>query len=377
MSEPILDLATLLAPIDGTPGGAGTDPRRPAAGYRPYDQIKDARRDGRAAEREYDAWLARDAEERLQGEVPPADPDRHWRVIREAAPPLLAGEAKDIEIACLLGEALLRRHGLAGLAATLDLIGGLVDGYWGYLFPRPGEAEGEGEGEAAEPVPACLKPLVDLATDTQAAALVAPILKLPITDSGPPGPFAVWQLEKHRADIESSARRTPIAFYRTLAGAAFDCRAAFRRLTASLAGRLGEAAPLGLDGLDGALARLEQALALIGEAVPEVAVLLTPPPPVTAEEGEEGAGAAALVAAGLPSAEAAFASREEAFRLLERIALFFRQTEPHSPISYTLDEVVRRGRLSFPELLAELVPNEDARFLAMIRAGIRPGQGGS
>ena len=41
----------------------------------------------------------------------------------------------------------------------------------------------------------------------------------------------------------------------------------------------------------------------------------------------------------------AIRTREDAFRTLLKVAEFFRKTEPHSPISYTLEELVRRGRL--------------------------------
>ena len=37
-----------------------------------------------------------------------------------------------------------------------------------------------------------------------------------------------------------------------------------------------------------------------------------------------------------------------------QIADFFRRTEPHSPLAYTLQEVVRRGRMTWPELIAAL-----------------------
>ena len=36
------------------------------------------------------------------------------------------------------------------------------------------------------------------------------------------------------------------------------------------------------------------------------------------------------------------------------IAEFFRRTEPLSPLSYTLQEAVRRARMSWPELLEEI-----------------------
>jgi type VI secretion system protein ImpA len=66
------------------------------------------------------------------------------------------------------------------------------------------------------------------------------------------------------------------------------------------------------------------------------------------------------------------ASREDALRVLGEIANFFRRTEPHSPISYTLDEAVRRGRLSWPELLQEVVADLNTRNGILNMLGIRP-----
>ena len=66
------------------------------------------------------------------------------------------------------------------------------------------------------------------------------------------------------------------------------------------------------------------------------------------------------------------ASREDALRALGEIANFFRRTEPHSPLSYTLDEAVRRGRMTWPELLAEVVADTDTRNTILNSLGIRP-----
>ena len=59
-------------------------------------------------------------------------------------------------------------------------------------------------------------------------------------------------------------------------------------------------------------------------------------------------------------------------RALGQIANFFRRTEPHSPLSYTLDEAVRRGRMTWPELLAEVVADTDTRNTILTTLGIRP-----
>ena len=68
----------------------------------------------------------------------------------------------------------------------------------------------------------------------------------------------------------------------------------------------------------------------------------------------------------------AVASREEALRSLAAIAEFFRRTEPLSPLSYTLQEAVRRARMSWPELLEEIVPDAGQRSQILLSLGIRP-----
>ena len=68
----------------------------------------------------------------------------------------------------------------------------------------------------------------------------------------------------------------------------------------------------------------------------------------------------------------AVANREDALRALENIATFFRRTEPVSPLSYTLDEAVRRGRMTWPDLLEEIVSDRDSRNAILTSLGIRP-----
>jgi type VI secretion system protein ImpA len=51
---------------------------------------------------------------------------------------------------------------------------------------------------------------------------------------------------------------------------------------------------------------------------------------------------------------------------------FFKRTEPHSPLGYTLEEVVRRGRLPLQDLLKELITEDEVRNRFLIAAGIRP-----
>ena len=63
-------------------------------------------------------------------------------------------------------------------------------------------------------------------------------------------------------------------------------------------------------------------------------------------------------------------TRELAFRLLAELALFFRRVEPHSPISHHIEQAVRWGKMTLPELLEELIADENSRQQVFTRVGI-------
>ncbi|MEL7498856.1 MAG: type VI secretion system ImpA family N-terminal domain-containing protein [Planctomycetota bacterium] len=80
-------------------------------------------------------------------------------------------------------------------------------------------------------------------------------------------------------------------------------------------------------------------------------------PPVEAEEGDEAessTGAAPKAAA----MTGEIVNREQAIDLLNRIADFFHQTERHSPVSYRIRETVRWCKMDLPELLQELLSDD-------------------
>jgi type VI secretion system protein ImpA len=71
-------------------------------------------------------------------------------------------------------------------------------------------------------------------------------------------------------------------------------------------------------------------------------------------------------------AQGAISGREDALRTLSQVAEYFRKTEPHSPIAQSLDDLVRRARLPFAELLQELLGDDTQWRTALSNAGIRP-----
>ena len=364
------DLTALLAPIPGD-APCGPDPRADASPQSLYYRLRDARAEARAMERELDRGSDTDSSELRTALA------QRWRTVRETAARLLTEKARDLEAAGWLTEALVRSEGLAGLTSGASLMAGLLETFWDTgLYPA---ADEDGIATRMAPVAALAGPPSG-ADGTLAAAL----RKLPLL-SRADGDLTLWEFrraeeveaigdakEKKRhieggvasfTDVEREARAVAAKHFGPLRDQVDAALAAWDRLTAAVDQKAGAGAPS-----TGAVRKL---LVDFRDVVARYAPARTMPDPTMPEAGTEPldeTGAPTIVAIGPRKA----ASREDMLQELARIAEFFRHTEPQSPLSLTLEEAVRRARLSWPELLAEVVPNEDARNAMLIMLGIRP-----
>jgi type VI secretion system protein ImpA len=372
-SQDVLALDKLLAPIPGDKP-TGVDLRADANPASDYYKLKDARFAARAKERD------------LESQPEAVDLLPEWRTILDLAPKILAEQAKDLEVAAWFVEALIRRHGFAGLRDGFRLARGLVEKYWDGLYPPVDE-----EGIAAK-----VAPLTALNGEGTDGTLIQPIRKVPLTDGKEPGPFATWQYEQARSmamvtdekakawhlkagtatmdQIESSRRATKPKFFVDLVDDLKQCQQEFVALNAALDKACGADAP--------PASTIRNTL----EAVTAVAMELGKDALAAAQLAAAGAAAATGNGAGAAGDGAAAAkastapglmlgpirTREDAFAALLRVGEFFRSSEPHSPLSYSLEELVRRGRMTLPELLAELIKDGAQRKTFFTVAGMKP-----
>jgi type VI secretion system protein ImpA len=355
------DLEALLAPIPGEQP-AGADLREDYSPQSPYYRLRDARAEARASERAMDAGGE-------EAGVPP-----QWRTIRELGATALAERSKDLEIAAWLIEALLRSDGLPGITAGCRLMSGLAAQYWDGLYPRPDD-----EGVATQ-----VAPVTGLNGEGGDGSLIQPLLKLPMFTRPDGTPLPYWQYRQaaETAAIGDAARREqrlhagvlPFETVETEARAAGGphfaallrqvraAEAAWQAMASALEERAGADGP--------PTSRVRDLLAEMREAVRRYAPADAAEPAPEPVAGEAGS-AAAAIGAPLPAPDR-LASREDALRMLGDLAEFFRRSEPHSPLAYTLQEAVRRGRMTWPELLAEIVPDQTTRTAILTSLGIRP-----
>jgi type VI secretion system protein ImpA len=365
------DIAALLAPISEE-APAGTDLRQDNSPDSLYYRLRDARAEARAAERAID------------GGSTEASSPQQWRVVRDLAIEALSHQSKDLEIAAWLTEALLRSNGLVGLASGFRVMAGLTDGFWEGFFPQPDEEEG---------INGRLASVAGLNGVGGEGTLIQPLRRLGLFPRADGSAFELWQYEQsHRLagigdakqreqrikagavpfeTVENEARAADKGLFALLRRRALDSAEAWQVLGKTLEHRAGADAP--------PTSQVRDVL----EQIREVAARFAPP--LEIEAPDQGVASVAeeaplpitgdspgTAASGAVAVQGGFGSRDDALRLLAQIAEFFQRTEPHSPLAYTLKDAVRRGRMTWPELLEEMVPDAGSRSAILSSLGIRP-----
>ncbi len=367
----------LLAPVsDEQP--SGIELREESAGTQIYFSVKDAREAARTAERQIAKSLLFDDDD--EGPRPVIDsPD--WRAVEQLAEKVLAEQSKDLWIAAWFIESLTRRCGFAGLRDGFRLVRELSTRYWDGIHPRPDE----------DGVVTTVAQLSGLNGEESEGALIGAIAAIPITESGTDlhpvltgadyadavGLEQVSDTDRRTERIEQgvvtlddfdrAARSTSVEFFVNLLEDVDAAMAEFKLMNDVLQEKCGNDS----DGFSMAppSSAIEHALEAARDQVSGIArnVLPSVGDPADDESSEGEAGEGGRSDAGVAGA---VNSREDAFRSLLQVADFFRRTEPHSPVSYALEQAVRWGRMSLPELLRELIADESTRTEMARRTGI-------
>lgn len=371
-SPQVIDIDALLAPISEE-APAGADPRSDTSSSSLYYRVKDARNAARAAER---------SAVEIGGPMPD-----EWEDVIEAASEVLSGHAKDLEIAAWMIEGLVRRDGFAGLRDGLRVIAGIAETFWEQSFPVIDEEDGI-EGKVAA--------VAGLSGSGAVGTLIQPIRLTPLT-SGSQWNFSLWSYEQandlekvadptrrqERIDsgaitmeqFQQSVAETPASHFLEVAQTLDESIEALAAMSAAFDTAAGAEAP-STSGLRDMLQEVRSAVRHFAADKLATAEALADDGAEETAEGEVAEGGAAAGGSGDGTAVVrkinGYASREEALAELTRISGYFRKTEPHSPLSYTLEDAVRRARMTLPELLIELAEDPAHIQRILMAAGIKP-----
>jgi type VI secretion system protein ImpA len=256
------------------------------------------------------------------------------------------------------------------------LLAGLVERFWEYAYPLPDE----------DGLETRIAPLTGLNGVEGEGVLSPAIQNVPITMGTSVGPFHCGHyrqaLELERIDdpdkrsariaqgtpslqdVQKAVDETPVEFFQALRDDLTACGEEFEKLCAVLEENCGT------DASGYSLAPPSSNIRNALQACRETIDYLIKPAPATGPADSAAAGSVSAAAGGSVSIDQ-IRSREDAFRALLQVADFFKRTEPHSPMSYSLEQAVRWGRMPLPELLAELVPEANAREQIFKLVGIR------
>jgi type VI secretion system protein ImpA len=297
------------------------------------------------------------------------EPD--WRKLFTLAHELSI-ETRDLRVAVLMTESLVRLQGFQGLSDGLRLIAGWTEKFWADVYPQ-------------------LDPLDDLDPVERVGALnrlchgsylLAGLHRLPLAQDAALGSVTLRDLRhSHRSEassdtltrpeVEAIFLSAPLESLRSTGNVIQDCIETLEHLSEFLDGQIGnshwDASPL-LNALRECSSAVENAYGQRGGVVHrapscDVANVGGHAGELEGQAPDNQTGASSLIAtpasqAG-PSLERSFAieNRAEAMAVLDRLCDYFEKHEPASPVPLLLQRAKRLVPMSFVEILRELAPN--------------------
>lgn len=372
-SPSIIDIPNLITPIEGNLS-VGEDLREDPSYTSDYSQIKDARRAARDAER--NNMFDEDSSEALE----------HWQKIFQLAPKVIATQSKDLEVACWLTEALVRKAGFQGLKDGFTLIRQLIENFW---------EEGLYPSEDEDGVETRVAPVAGLNGEGADGVLLSPIRNSAITEDAAFEPFSLWQynqavevsrveddrkrssmIEKNgfsMEDIEKAVSQSSSEYYIELFDDIDICLSEYKAVSQLLTDFCGS---YDAPSTSKIIELIEDAKSALNHLAKNKLPINTTEAPETeageaAVEGEAAVAVASTTPVPVNNIQAALNSRDDAFKELNRIAEYFLKTEPHSPISYILNKAIKWGNMPLEELMLELIPDSSSRETYSSLTGVK------
>ena len=386
MSETeLLDIEALLAPIsESSPCGTSKDSGEDAALENLFSEMRDLTSVGRKIESQrylLESLGPSDRQEMLsslqdKADGPQADPK--WGRVAELCIEILTKHSKDTRVLVSLVESMTRIHGLRGLSAAFQVCTAMIDRFGISLYPSP-------EDDSTKFY--CIEFLSKL---NDSENLKSSFFQEEITPNGAGLSWASHmgassleqRSQSERDEFVQSGYLTVEKYYQEI-GKVED-RFVFKSFDEVAQTALEEAKKLdaaiskncdnrfGIGNIVDALTKLQRWFR--GVVQDRWEYLESMVPKEDSETSDE-SGEVETSGVGEPKktsqSSGGAMTREQALKDLLAVASYFRKTEPHSPLSYSLEQAVRWGKMPLPDLLRDLVTDDNILSEVFRRMGIQ------
>ena len=378
----LLDFNALSAPIsESNPCGANFDSGENTALSQAFSELRamtpiarriEAKKFELAGMRPADRQMSlRDSEGKSDG--PQADPK--WGRIAELAIEILTKHSKDTRVLVCLIESMTRLHGLPGLRDTLKVGSLLLDKYKLSLFPLTGPGEKdhyclEFIGKICESNPNNIKSALYQAEIIEESKGLSWFTHSAATDlekrlqkKGELIQEGELSLEQFISAINQIEKAEELTDFDQQITEAWSEAKNFDALLTTLS-----KAHVGINGIIDDLAKLQRWYRGLIEDRLKVISASEPSPGATDATTSMEGGSDTTASAG---SQDSISNRQQALNKLLQVATYFRTAEPHSPVSYALEQAVRWGKMPLPDLLRDLVSNDSVLSEMYRRMGIQ------
>ncbi len=366
---PLLDFDRMLSPVsEDQPSGESLQ----YTGL--YDEIREARRADDVLEQ--GDW---------KRELKVAD----WDEVVALATEALLSKTKDLQIGAWLAEGLTMLHGFAGCRDGIKLMKGLHAEFWDSCFPEIDEGDMEGRANVLSFFDRQVAISLRRVPLTRAPGMNFSWLEwnesrpydIPESITGPldsDSQARLSELKRQAAeenktsgeDFRKAKGSTPKSWYEDASKALAQAWDEFQGLDRVMDEKFGRQTP----GLGELKKSIEEVRRVVDAILKEKRALEPDAPgagagPAGDEAGAEAGGSVVYRVSG-PSGP--IRGRGEALARLGEVAEFFRQTEPHSPVSYLVQRAITWGQMPLETWLADVI--KDTGVLEGIKEtlGIRP-----
>ena len=302
-----------------------------------------------------------------------------WRPIGELAAEAFESHTKDLEIAVYLIECLVREHSLKGLSAGLQIVHTLLENFWEEAYPRTEDGNFEyrfgflnalnGIDSAGTLIPILRNRALTNCDQTGNTCTLNHWIQC-IGDSSTKGRASADRNRIHTL-LFQTATNTPEEFFESQRQFAEESLQYLDEISAIVQEHCGPD-----------MLHTSQISSELRTYIKASSTLLThrnksqaaelPEVDIEEEESMEAGSGNATNQPVIPeiSTGSRALTRETAFAQLSQISAFFRQSEPHSPISYAIDNIIKWGDMPLSELVGQLIPDSSARQLFCMMTGV-------